>query len=397
MAAQNLFTVQVPATLDGFDGGAGLTLCTLVQFAVDGDVTGIRWYFPTTALSDPPVGGLFRRDSEGSSVLLQSKAFVAPFPSGDWDEILFDTPEPVTAGQFYYAAVWCHGGFTVTSGLFTSGAIVNGDITGPQDVDPGQRNGRLAVGGAISQPTIGNGNGFFADVIFEAAAAAASGTLDVTAPAAVVEMAGTVNAAATLEVSAPAAVVEIAATSPSVAPTLNAALMNFGAIVTGIAACVTEGLYLPVCSVRYGIGRPPWDFCDCGCDGGGVGQLGIWTTPIAPSSSFPGPADPATFDRACGPPYLVATINIEIARCVPALDANAQPPTSAALLAAAMQWHEDATLVRQAVGCCLQTLRSAGRVSRFLLGQTVAADEQGGCAGSILTAQVAIPHCVCPA
>jgi hypothetical protein len=78
------------------------------------------------------------------------------------------------------------------------------------------------------------------------------------------------------------------------------------------------------------------------------------------------------------------------------MDANGTAPTDAQMLAAMIQWQADATLARQAIGCCLSSMRDARTISRFLIGSTVAVPEQGQCAGLTITAQVAVPHCVCP-
>lgn len=181
--------------------------------------------------------------------------------------------------------------------------------------------------------------------------------------------------------------------------TVSVSLTNFGPIVTGLASCVCDALEtagVPVCRCDLAtIGAPAWDACDCACTGGGSGQLAAYVGgAIMPSLSFPNPyaGGDRQADTNCGPPYLVAPISIEIARCLP----DGQPPTVAEQMAAALAWHDDATLIRQAVGCCLVDMKAARQISRFLIGATRVLPPQGGCAGSVLTVEVALAHCVCP-
>jgi hypothetical protein len=189
---------------------------------------------------------------------------------------------------------------------------------------------------------------------------------------------------------------------PGGGTTITISLMNFGPIVTGIAACACDGLDtagIPVCScLGATIGPPAWDRCDCVCsDGSGAtGQLAAYSGPIFPSQSFPAVAPPDRFDTGCGPGFLVANINVEIARCTPSFGINGELPTPAQLQAAAIAWHNDATIVRQAVGCCLVAMKAAGTIRRYYIGATTPIAEQGGCAGSTLALQVALGHCICP-
>lgn len=183
--------------------------------------------------------------------------------------------------------------------------------------------------------------------------------------------------------------------------TVNLTRMNFGPIVSGIAACACAGMSeagLPVCTcIGVTIGAQAWDNCDCECSGGGRGQLGAYIAPggIYLSRSFPTVATWDQSDRKCGPPYLVANINIEIARCVPSINSDASAPSVASINASALAWHDDASALRQIVGCCLTRMLDDKLISRFAIGATSVLPESGGCAGSSLAVQVALKNCIC--
>lgn len=174
--------------------------------------------------------------------------------------------------------------------------------------------------------------------------------------------------------------------------------MNFGNAVTGIAECVCQALESsnrPVCDCCLSIGTPPSD-CACECADGTTGRVSIYPQSVAPSRSWPQSAafDPQ-FDHACGPPYLMLTLNVEITRCIPWGDAAGTPPTCDQLQTAALGWYTDATIIRQAVGCCLRDMKAAGTIQRFTLGATTPVPEQGGCAGSVTQVMIGLKHCIC--
>lgn len=166
--AESIFTSQIPGNLDASSPG-GLTLCTLFSSAVNGFITGIRWYFPITAPSTNPIGLLYAWTGDGTpSAPLAQKTF-SVIPSNNWGTILFDTPVAITAGTFYYSAVWTPDQFVSTLSLFLGSGITNGNLTAPQTNDGiPRRNGRFAIGSPAAYPTNSvDGNGYFADVLFQ--------------------------------------------------------------------------------------------------------------------------------------------------------------------------------------------------------------------------------------
>lgn len=177
---------------------------------------------------------------------------------------------------------------------------------------------------------------------------------------------------------------------------MNTAKMNFAQITADVLACVCEALEdigTPVCVCEETIGQPVLDSCDCVCsNGAGKGQLNVYIDgQIYPSraSNFPAAAlDVQAIDKGCGVPFIVAPLAVQISRCTDATFGE---------LTALQLWHQDATVVRQAIGCCLADMLDDGDIKRFLMGPTAINAPSGNCAGSTLTAWVALGHCTCPA
>lgn len=208
----------------------------------------------------------------------------------------------------------------------------------------------------------------------------------------------TATGSATIEGTFPMPVGSLNADVDSPGPETDINLMNFGPAVTGIAECVClalESSGRPVCSCCLTIGTPVSE-CDCECADGARGRVSLYPQSIVPSQSWP-QALPAwdRYDHACGPPYIMLTLNVEITRCVPTMDELGNPPTCTELISAGLAWYADATIVRQAVGCCLRDMKRNGTIQRFSMGQTTPVPEQGGCAGSVLQVMIGLSHCLC--
>lgn len=180
---------------------------------------------------------------------------------------------------------------------------------------------------------------------------------------------------------------------------VNLDRMDFRPIVTALLACVCTGLTeagAPACSCCLGIGQPSDAFCDCACSAG-AGQLTIYPAPVGPSRSFPAlVVGDDRMDHACGPPYIVQTLNVELSRCVALVDEAGDPPTCDQRGAEALDWYRDVNIVRQSLACCLAAMRTAGTIERWSLGLTTPKPDAGGCAGSVTQAMVALKHCACP-
>lgn len=125
---------------------------------------------------------------------------------------------------------------------------------------------------------------------------------------------------------------------------------------------------------RHGvvIGEIAWDQCQCG-------QLVISEQRRFLSRSFP--VEEVDHTAECGGPWLVTQLSLSLARCVPDMDVNGQPPAVADLTTAAGQLSKDMTDTQQGVQCCLDNLYNANQVEAWELGAFEVVGPSGGCAG----------------
>lgn len=162
---QTLLTTQTP-TLDNADDGTDYTFGLLFSSDINATVAGVRWWAPSGGVASPVNGLLYSHDSEAAGTLLASKPFGAITPGG-WNNVLFDSPVAITAGQLYVAARWsADHHYVATGNFFHDAPLTNGHLTGYLDADP-HRNGRFVSGaGAPSYPTGAfNGGNYFVDVL----------------------------------------------------------------------------------------------------------------------------------------------------------------------------------------------------------------------------------------
>lgn len=162
--AESIFTVQTPANPDE-DDGVQLTLGTRFVPAVDGVITGIRWFFPASPTAGTINGRLYSWTSNTVGTLLGSANFVAPTP-GTWNVVPVNIP--VVGGQPYVTAVYTPLGEYVSTGALFASAITNGNLTATADT-PAAENGKFISADAYPDDSF-NGNGYFVDVVFEASA-----------------------------------------------------------------------------------------------------------------------------------------------------------------------------------------------------------------------------------
>jgi hypothetical protein len=211
------------------------------------------------------------------------------------------------------------------------------------------------------------------------------------------------TAMATLAATSPAMTIGVTADVETVIRPIDPTRMNFGPAVTQLADCICDAMAsidLALCTCCPSIGPLVGD-CDCSCAGEGSGLLRISPGVMGPSRTFPQivTADPQ-FDRACPPPYLVLPVNVEISRCVPTIDTVGTPQDQCqpGALASVLAWYTDATVLRQALTCCLQAMArptsGAPLVARWSLGTTTPVVPQGACAGSLTVAYIGLTNCV---
>lgn len=234
-------TNQTPASGD-VDNGAAIT--TGVRFTVDSNttVTAVRFWVPTTNTGTYTVG-LYETtasDPGGTGTLLQTaSAASGTLVAGQFNNVSI-TPQAVTTGKVYTAAVHASSGRIVaTSAAFSGAAISNGGITllqvGTDPNPPGlgtMFNGVFKEGAALAYPDSAfNGTDYFADVV--------AGT-------STVEGAGLSAATSTDTVAALVTVLAAGSSDATSTDTATALVKVFGA---GLSAALSGGLLTVIADV----------------------------------------------------------------------------------------------------------------------------------------------------
>lgn len=229
MATESLYTSQTPdvGSADLADLGSGGITAGTLQFAADGSVSAGRFFAPVTLSGDPTFTaslweitlGEGSTSGSGTGTLLASKSVaVTSITSATWNTIAYDTPVAVVSSKVYRQQIHNTAGrYVARAGQFTSAALTNGNITGPQS-------GVVSVGGAVVRngtyrATATSGQyassyfgapSYLIDVVYEAAATTVDGTLAAVVARPVVALAGTSIFDATLAAAGPRPVVAAA-------------------------------------------------------------------------------------------------------------------------------------------------------------------------------------------
>ena len=172
----SLFTSQTPASGDNSDGTPGITTATALVFAVDGTVSGIRFWATST------VGGAYSvalwdvtaADPNGSGgTKLATKTLAGPPTPAAWNVVNFDAAVAVVTTKLYKASLFSDDGRYVFTSLFFASPLVNGDITAPANgsnpIGVGNLNqGSFTVNDTTeAYPTTQPGSScYFVDVVF---------------------------------------------------------------------------------------------------------------------------------------------------------------------------------------------------------------------------------------
>lgn len=175
--SQSLYTTQTPS-LTNVSEGVPVTLGTTLVFAKAGNVTGARFFAPTT-VGTGQIEAVFYQVTAGDSpgpgtgTVLGTATFPA-LAAGAWNTVNFSSAIPVLANTAYRIAVrTSEGRYTATGGFFGSAAVVNGDITGIQSgTNPtgvGTLNNGTYVTNNTGYPNLTfNSTSYFIDVVYAA-------------------------------------------------------------------------------------------------------------------------------------------------------------------------------------------------------------------------------------
>lgn len=171
----SLFTSQTPASPNNTDGTPTIMAATSLVFTSSGQVTGIRWFCPTTT-TGTWTGYLWEvtaADPSGAGTLLASKAFTGTPTGGDWNTITLDAAINVVANtKLYRVGIHSSAGLYVFTSNFFTTALTNGPITAPADgsnpVGLGScSQGTYNVSGSATYPSSTfQSTNYFADVVW---------------------------------------------------------------------------------------------------------------------------------------------------------------------------------------------------------------------------------------
>jgi hypothetical protein len=167
---QNIFKPEVVPSnnfSNGFDGN-DYTFGTVFSSSANGQIHGVRWYFPDHLPNDHVVGLLYSWTDNSAGTELARVTFTNT--QSGWNQATFSSPINITANTKYVAAVWTVDRFVTSVNQFASAGVTSGDLTAPQDV-VGTRNGKFRSGaGSPSYPDSSlSSNGYLTDVLYTSA------------------------------------------------------------------------------------------------------------------------------------------------------------------------------------------------------------------------------------
>jgi hypothetical protein len=158
---------RVPSTnASNLNDGTDYTFGTVFNSSSNGQIHGIKWYFPDYLPNDHVVGLLYTWTNNTAGTELARVTFTNT--QSGWNQALFTTPVTITANTKYVAAVWTVDRYVRVTGQFGS-AVTSGDLTAFADTT-GVHNGKFKSGvGSPSYPDSStNANGYLADVLYTA-------------------------------------------------------------------------------------------------------------------------------------------------------------------------------------------------------------------------------------
>lgn len=165
------------------------SMSTRITFAVDGTITGVRFWGSTNALTTVPLAAVYTT----GGVLVTTQAFGA-LVTAAWNTAMLAAPVTVTGGQTYDITVGPRDRYAANTGTFAA-PVVNGNLTGTA--------GRFIVSAASPPPfpTTSTTTWYGIDVLFEVATA--TGEIDATLPAITGDLDGEATASGELDATLP--------------------------------------------------------------------------------------------------------------------------------------------------------------------------------------------------
>ncbi|MBL7739314.1 MAG: DUF4082 domain-containing protein [Chitinophagaceae bacterium] len=155
-------TSDVPAITNQYNAIAGVELGVKFKAGINGYVKGLRFYKSTND-TGTHTGTLW---TNGGTLMTQV-TFLNESASG-WQEILFDTPVSITAGNIYVASYHSPTGYYSETNPYFTEDKVNGPLTAIEDSDPANPNGLYKFTTTPSFPNLNyQSDNYWVDVIFD--------------------------------------------------------------------------------------------------------------------------------------------------------------------------------------------------------------------------------------
>ncbi|HLA60129.1 MAG TPA: DUF4082 domain-containing protein [Puia sp.] len=166
-----IFTTQTPSVTTSNDG-IGIETGVKFRSSVGGMITGIRFY-KTSGNTGTHTGELY--SSIGTR--LAQAVFTNETATG-WQNVIFSTPVPITAGVTYIAACYSSSGNYISTNNYFATALVNAPLTALADGTDGP-NGVFVYGNFAAFPVNSSSKtNYWVDAIFNGSV----NTVDITAP-----------------------------------------------------------------------------------------------------------------------------------------------------------------------------------------------------------------------
>lgn len=133
-------------------------------------------------------------------------------------------------------------------------------------------------------------------------------------------------------------------------------------------------------------GQVAWDhYCS---------QLSLSVTRLGYSQTFP--AEASVIANNCALPYVVATVEVTLLRCMPGMDDNGKVPHADVFDASMLRWLRDAQAVMSGVACCLNAARDTDHtILQYALLGTTPQGAEGGSIGVLHSFQVGQANTLC--
>lgn len=208
--AESLFTTQTPAA-QTVEGAPGPTLGIVIEVAVDGRVTHLRWFAPATLPTNTDTLPFVLYNATTQAEL--ARVVPGSLTANAWNTVALPTPVLVTAGTRLIPAIRTSGRYAFTSGLFASAGITNGNLSAPATSADPIGNGRFRTDlDGYPSATFG-GHCYFTDIVFQASGG------DITAPGVPTGLATTAVGATTADLTWNAATDDVGVTGYEVVVT----------------------------------------------------------------------------------------------------------------------------------------------------------------------------------